>query len=166
MAVNLIGLIRRLAPRDRLDLITKTTAFKAAQTSYYIGRGMLGEAAGNEDRCETLIIIAENVDSDDVEKVKAAITKIFSKQNNALPLSTIHRVKGQEYERVFILDRSLIPSNYAIDDWQKQQEQNLLYVAITRSMDKLFFIKSTGLVNISEPDDPFRDQMAYETGDG
>ena len=72
-----------------------------------------------------------------------SIDKLFNdKIEGAIKLATIHKSKGLEAQRVLILDRGLIPSRYATQDWQLEQENNLMYVAITRSMDYLGFINS------------------------
>lgn len=60
-------------------------------------------------------------------------------------LSTVHSAKGQEYKHVIILDYDLFGSlGFRHDDEeQKQQESNLLYIAITRSTDTLTLVHST-----------------------
>jgi DNA helicase-2/ATP-dependent DNA helicase PcrA len=45
-----------------------------------------------------------------------------------------------EWNRVFILDRWRMPSKYATQPWQQEQEQNLIYVAITRAKRELTYI--------------------------
>lgn len=55
-----------------------------------------------------------------------------------LVLSTIHKAKGREWRRVFWLDRAgTCPSKWARQQWQKDQEANLCYVAATRAQDEL-----------------------------
>lgn len=69
------------------------------------------------------------------------INSIFSDDNNeGICLSTIHKSKGLEADRVFIIHQELMPSKYARKDWEKQQEQNLIYVAYTRAKSVLGFI--------------------------
>ena len=55
-------------------------------------------------------------------------------------LSSVHRAKGLEAETVFILEPKLMPHPMAKMDWEKQQEMNIKYVAITRSLDRLVFV--------------------------
>lgn len=53
-------------------------------------------------------------------------------------LSSVHRSKGLEWDRVFILGRrELMPSKRARQDWALAQEQNLCYVAVTRARQHL-----------------------------
>lgn len=59
---------------------------------------------------------------------------------NSIYLTTVHRAKGLENERVFILCPSLMPSRLARKDWELKSEQNLIYVAYTRAKKSLNFI--------------------------
>jgi superfamily I DNA/RNA helicase len=68
------------------------------------------------------------------------IKNIFKEQGEGVMLSTIHKAKGLENDNVFLLSPELIPSKYAIQEWQLQQEWNLMYVAITRAKKKLVYI--------------------------
>ncbi len=56
-------------------------------------------------------------------------------------LSTVHRAKGLEGERIFILQANDLPLTWRNQtQWQRQQEDNLLYVALTRSKSKLYVV--------------------------
>jgi superfamily I DNA/RNA helicase len=55
-------------------------------------------------------------------------------------LCTYHRSKGREWPRVFLIEHaSRCPSPYAKQPWQKEQEQHLAYVAITRAQQTLAY---------------------------
>jgi superfamily I DNA/RNA helicase len=82
-----------------------------------------------------------------VPDLVAHIGVLFTDGRRGVILSTIHKAKGLEAERVYFLDRFLIPSKYARKGWQREQEQNLLYVALTRSKNFLYFINSTGFTS-------------------
>lgn len=75
-------------------------------------------------------------------EVVAKILDIFSsdEKNEGICLSTIHKSKGLESDRVFIIHQELMPSKYARKDWEVQQEQNLIYVAYTRAKSVLGFV--------------------------
>jgi superfamily I DNA/RNA helicase len=77
----------------------------------------------------------------DPNKVIDKINDIFSsKIEKGIMLSTIHKSKGLESDRVFILQPELLPSPKATADWEIEQEQNLIYVAHTRAKTLLGFI--------------------------
>lgn len=83
----------------------------------------------------------------DVESLLSKIELMFTDdaagESTKVLLSTVHKAKGLEFSTVFILDFSkLMPSKFATQPWQIQQEKNLIYVAITRSMNTLHYINS------------------------
>lgn len=58
-------------------------------------------------------------------------------------LSTIHRAKGLEDDRVFILDFDRLPyKSDKLKEWELIQERNLKYVAITRAKEALYLVRS------------------------
>jgi superfamily I DNA/RNA helicase len=59
-------------------------------------------------------------------------------------LNTIHGVKGSEADNVFILKHNEMPFKFKnACAWQYEQEENLLYVAITRAMKNLYLVESS-----------------------
>ena len=76
--------------------------------------------------------------SKDIDDLKGKVKKIFSDELHGIILSTIHKSKGLEADRVFIArpDKLPLPTKKA---WQYQQELNLKYVAITRAKKELVF---------------------------
>ena len=77
-----------------------------------------------------------------IDKIKT----IFKHQPNSVILSTIHKSKGLENDRIFFLCPELIPNKFATKDWQKKQEDNLKYVAITRAKKELIYINDFNLI--------------------
>lgn len=71
-----------------------------------------------------------------IEKLKT----IFSDDSDGICLSTVHKSKGLEADRVFIIHKDLMPSKNAKKDWEKLQERNLQYVAYTRAKSVLGFV--------------------------
>jgi len=74
------------------------------------------------------------------QDLKDKISLIFMDEGDGIMLSTVHKAKGLENSRVFILDAFMFPATFAKEKWEKIQEQNLYYVAITRAKDELVFI--------------------------
>lgn len=74
--------------------------------------------------------------------VKDILEKAFFDNQKLNPskyvrLSTIHKAKGLEADNVYLLCPKLIPSKLAETAWQKQEEENLRYVAYTRAKKHL-----------------------------
>ncbi|MEO0733466.1 MAG: ATP-dependent helicase, partial [Bacteroidota bacterium] len=79
------------------------------------------------------------------------ILDFVSAKEDAIRLSTIHRAKGLEEKRVFVLDYDQLPfGRQGQKDWERAQEVNLKYVAITRAQEALFLVKSTELTELEE----------------
>ena len=76
------------------------------------------------------------------EELTKKIGDIFPKNDKGegIMLSTVHKAKGLEADNVFIACASLMPSKSALDEWQVQQERNLMYVAYTRAKKVLGFL--------------------------
>lgn len=98
------------------------------------------------DRCDTLwVFIAELPEDSTVGDLARSIETLFDDQEGAgrVTLATIHKAKGLEWERVFVLDAGeLMPSPYARQSWERDQERNLMYVAATRARRELRYIRS------------------------
>ena len=57
--------------------------------------------------------------------------------NSFITLTTAHRSKGLEFDRVIILDIDNFKPDKAKNPAEKQQEQNAIYVAFTRAKHSL-----------------------------
>lgn len=76
-----------------------------------------------------------------IPDLEGGIDYLFKDKDRAVKLATIHKSKGLEAPRVFWLGRSECPAKWARQDWQKQQEINLCYVATTRAQEALYTIE-------------------------
>lgn len=75
-----------------------------------------------------------------VSKTILALTEIFKNRKDAIPLMTIHKSKGLEFSRVFIMRNDLIPSKYATNEFDIEQERNLDWVKRSRAKDEIVYI--------------------------
>jgi len=95
-----------------------------------------------QDRYDCLISFTEGANT--VDEVIRRIETIFTddKKTPGIKLASIHKAKGLESRRVFLLRPrgAAIPHPMAKTDWQKEQELNLLYVAITRAIEELVYV--------------------------
>lgn len=69
------------------------------------------------------------------------IDELFADTKNAVVLASIHKAKGLEAGKVFWLNSSKCPAQWAKQEWQQQQERNLCYVAATRAKNELILIE-------------------------
>lgn len=116
-------LLRDIMRKERL------TKAEAEETAKYIGFC---------DRCDCITTIGENVRS--IEGIREHLNKIFTDERiaNAITLSSCHKSKGLEADRVIILAPEKLPLYWKGQlEWQAKQEMNLKYVAITRAKKEL-----------------------------
>lgn len=139
--------LKKLANRWKVKttekLREKLADYKEHETTKALAKRLEDKAQQIEDQVETLLVIIDNVNADQKHEVKdvvEAIETMFADDaKGILTLSTIHKSKGREWETVFWLDRAgTCPSKYARQEWQKQQERNLMYVAATRAKNTLY----------------------------
>lgn len=94
------------------------------------------------DNLATIQAIIENGDCKTVREIVQTLDNIFSDADNkkAITFSTGHKSKGLESESVLIINPELIPSKYATTEDQIIQENNLLYVMLTRAKNNLWIL--------------------------
>lgn len=75
-----------------------------------------------------------------LDKVRSVIYDIFVENaSRGIILSTIHKSKGLEADRVFFLEPGLIPSKYAVTELAMYAEKCLKFVGITRARNSLIY---------------------------
>lgn len=89
-----------------------------------------------EDKVMTLLFLAKLATN--ITDLKASIRAIFTDEIQGICLSTVHKIKGLEANRVFIVRPDLLPMKN-VKGWQYIQEKNLEYVAITRAKLELIY---------------------------
>lgn len=143
IGTNLLNMIDKQSPSDVRDLMKslyddlvkqiaalKRTGFKNPQKTVKITNFM--------EKIDVIKILSRNINT--ISQLKQKIKSIFSDNNEGICLMTIHKSKGSENDKIFILCPELIPNKFAVADWEKVQERNLEYVAYTRAKKDLVFI--------------------------
>ena len=78
--------------------------------------------------------------------VKAAVEQLFAdfetdgRPKQAVVLGTIHKTKGLEAVRVWILRADLLPHPMARKEEDRTQERNCAYIVVTRAKEELVFV--------------------------
>jgi len=141
---GLITLIEKMKAKtvDMLDM--KLSRHLERQVAKYESKCQDDKIQAIRDKVESIQVfismLTEN--NNTISGLVQLIESMFSDtQKDILTLCTAHKSKGLEWDRVFILDRDkYMPSKFARLDWQKIQENNLIYVAITRAKLELYYI--------------------------
>lgn len=108
------------------------------------------DAAAEEamDKRDVIRAVAEVCEDDDVEAFKQELEGLFGDgdDDGVVTLSTIHRAKGSEADRVWWLDHHKLRDVGRLrHEWQRVEARNLMFVATTRSRRELRLIRSEGL---------------------
>ena len=141
IGAGLTALVKKMKANSILELADKLRAYEDTKTKELKEKGKDSTIANLKDKVECLRMFMANAKS--VQEVQLIISELFGEEkSNVTTLSTIHKAKGGEWDRVFILDVGLMPSKYAKEEWQQQQEVNLIYVAITRAKLDIIYIDS------------------------
>ena len=94
-----------------------------------------------EDKVKAIEVLSEGLQT--AKEVIDRIDTIFSDGNKSgICLSTIHKSKGLESDRVFIICEDKLYFKPCMNvPWMAEQEKNLVYVAYTRAKHYLGFVK-------------------------
>ena len=144
---GLKALARKWNSTDFPTYKTRIATYLDKMVSKFKEDGKEYRAEALQDRVDCLRIIVDRIQLKDrpvtgpiKDAVCYEIDAIFGdaeKQDtsNCVLLSSIHKAKGMEWECVYYLTH--VPSGRKMQDWEKECETNLLYVAATRSKHEL-----------------------------
>ncbi len=168
---NLIRLIDKLKATSLLGieaediyddcLVARLDTWTAKETERLTKKDQEAKIQGVEDKRDTIMAFVESSGATTIPELKEHIDGLFENPGQ-VTLCTIHKAKGLEAERVFILNPSMIPSRWARSDHALKQEDNLLYVAVTRAKTYLCNIDNTGLMTEKEVEDARRHKAEQE----
>lgn len=119
-----------------LELDSKLDIWYAKERSAAEKSGFRGKLASLEDKYSTAKLLCKEYLR--VDEIIALLNRLGDSRSGTI-FSTIHKAKGLEAEHVYLLRPDLCPSPFAVTPESKQQELNLLYVAITRAKLSLTF---------------------------
>lgn len=136
---------------DLLKRVEEWTSKALARACELDDEAAMEEAA---DKRDVLVAVADGVwaqdnDCDSVDVFKARLESLFGEgedKDKVVTLSTIHRAKGAEANRVWWLDyhKPDLGANFK-HDWQRKESANIRFVASTRSRRELRLIRSESL---------------------
>ena len=152
---SLIDLINKTGARtiDQLEKLLWKEADKLEQKLRTKGWKNPSASPKMDELYEKIEVIrALAVEADTVMELRETIEGIFTDDLEGILLMTIHKSKGLENDNVFFLAPELIPSRWATQPWQQEQELNLKYVAITRAKNSLIYVPlNQSTHDISQP---------------
>jgi superfamily I DNA/RNA helicase len=140
IGTGLVNVVKKVAGKR----ITKLDAFNIKLAKWTeaqkrkVKDGDDAKRAAIQDKVDCIGVLSAGLET--VAELIAAIEAIFSDSSEGTTLATVHKAKGLEAPRVFILEPDLMPSRWATQEWQQEQERNLLYVAVTRALETLVYL--------------------------
>ena len=151
VGAGLVALVKKLRPRSIPDFLSRLTRHEAQQEK----RIRKSAKAGDDDRVErrisdmldktdTLRALAEGMAG--IPELTARIEDLFcdvAAKGGQIVCSSVHKAKGLEADRVFILSDTLrdkpVEKNGVVRQPQ-QEELNIAYVAVTRAKRDLVMV--------------------------
>lgn len=142
---HLIALCKKWkTPQNTRELLAKLEQYLTEEKRKWRQKNRPDRAQAVEDSVGTAIIIGERLIDQGKESIQDMISWISNlfgddvSRKGVTTLSTVHKAKGREWDRVFILGRNrYMPSKWARQEWELLQEHNLMYVAVTRAKSEL-----------------------------
>jgi DNA helicase II / ATP-dependent DNA helicase PcrA len=130
------GFIRGLKTTYTSDLMTKLDHWYEREREAALAKGKKGKLQGIVDRYETIKLLCGEFKytADMVNMVRA-----LGESTRGPIFATIHKSKGLEHQHVYILRPDLLGGFGELTKEQVQQEDNLHYVAITRTEETLTY---------------------------
>lgn len=143
IGAGLKALIKRMNARTIDQLTSKLDMWATREVEKATAKKQDSKVDAINDKKDAILCLIDGMDEDlrTIDHLNAVIDKLFSDGVNVVTLSTIHRAKGLEADTVFWLNSDQCPSKWAKQDWQVQQEMNLMYVAATRAKTRLVTIQ-------------------------
>ena len=155
---GLISTITKLKVDNMTDLHAKLSDWLNKEVSAEQAKQLPneGKIINLQDRYECLLCFMEGTSgrfnesdptvespmtpTDVIKKIEAVF--VDTKDQTGIQLSSIHKAKGLEAKRVFLLrpENAGCPHPMAKSAWQIEQEWNLLYVAVTRAIEYLCYV--------------------------
>jgi superfamily I DNA/RNA helicase len=149
IGAGLISLVGKLAKGKAANSIP---AFLERLAKWEEREVLRAEAANRDDlvsaihdKADTLVVVAEGTSGP--KELQARLQALFADEGSAASVvcSSVHKAKGLEARRVFVLRPTLYPrprKGQVQTPLQVREEQNIEYVAVTRSQAELVWVEA------------------------
>jgi len=135
---NLIALLERFETKRVEDLLEKLVEYRTKEIAKLLKAEKTNQASSLDDKVETIIALADGCTH--TYQIVQKINDVFSKHKEGVVFSTVHKAKGSEAKNVYILNPQLMPHPMARTEEDMVQEMNVLFVALSRSKEKMVFV--------------------------
>jgi len=148
------GVACHILGKDASKLLAYIDSFRVQNIDELITRINRAVARAGEDddveditdRRDVIAAVADACESNDVAELRTKLTHLFSDNTDrasVVTLSTIHRAKGAEADRVWWIDRQQLSLDKNFKhEWRREEEKSIIFVGSTRSRRELRFVCS------------------------
>lgn len=140
---NLTNLIQKAQKRKRVrtlcDTLEALSSYGQKEIAKLLRMKKNMRAESLQDRIDTIFALSDGCDT--VSEINSRIRRIFANDAEGVTFSSIHKAKGGEANRVFILRPDLLPHPMARKDWEREQERNVELVALSRAKQEMYFVR-------------------------
>jgi len=151
---GLISLVQKIQKKARVrsldDTLDALAEYRRHEIAKLIQQGKELAADTLDDKVETIFALSSGCYT--VADLERRIQNVFKDDAEGVTFSTVHKSKGGEADRVFILKPELMPHPKATASWEVAQEYNIMYVAWTRHKKALYFVGGLPLFEVPDPD--------------
>lgn len=139
---GLVGLIDQMDAVSIPQLERRIMTYANNEIIRLLNNEQESQAQALQDRIHCVQALMRDMAT--VPDLKARIQNLFLDDKKGVVLSSVHKAKGLETRRVFIYDHTGMPMNWKNQQqWERQQERNIKYVALTRSSSDLCLVKES-----------------------
>lgn len=134
---TLTNLIRKFGAEDVDELIEEVEKWRIKEIDKKQKKGH--DTTPVTDRAECLLAFCDGAKT--IGDVLRNIAMMFSDSCSQVVFSSVHRAKGLERDRVFLLRPTFLKARMIEGEWVvPREEQSLYYVAVTRAKHELFIV--------------------------
>lgn len=148
---RLLSYVKQSNPRyafiSLAELAVDLETWGSEQSELLASKQRLSAAALLDDEVAAASLLIERamqLGGNSYTALESLVTDLFDDDippTGVVTLSSVHKAKGREWPHVFLLGRAdYMPFFRAEQDWELQQEKNLIYVAVTRAERHLTYI--------------------------
>jgi superfamily I DNA/RNA helicase len=146
IGTGLVKLIQKAARRSNnlLEALRNLADYRDNECAKLMHLDKEAQAQQLMDRVECIEVLSDGLTT--VNQLVSRIESVFSDDAKGVVFSSIHRAKGLEADRTFIVEFERMPLVWRNQrDWQFKQEVNLRYVALTRAKKALHLVALVGV---------------------
>jgi DNA helicase-2/ATP-dependent DNA helicase PcrA len=124
------------------EMLSKLDRWEEKEVDRVVRANRPEQAENIRDKADTIRVLCEGIQG--VRELNARLDDLFAdKGADAVVCSSIHKAKGLEANRVFILEPTLspkLPPSVKPSAARIREEQNIRYVAVTRAISHLVWV--------------------------